>query len=252
MNQTQYPRRHPVLFVVFLELTILGVLILTGAITQSLGMSDFVLYGVGSFLLVVIGVYFLTRVKWWKKVGFRSFKDRRHILLLWLPALPVLVALFRGNFNTLNLSNVATVFAITLLAGFMEEIYFRGMMLQALLSRGASRAAIITSVICSLTHGLNFLADWNPQLVFLQLGYSLTIGFGWAAFVIRTGVLWPLVLIHFLNNFIGLIDADQIARTGTPTPLDTAIDIVLTVAFAVYGVCLLRSHTKAQRLVIEK
>ncbi len=91
------------------------------------------------------------------------------------------------------------------LIGFVEEVFFRGLILRAIAPRGLWKAAIISSIVFGLLHSLNPLAGANPLDTLLQLGYTLAIGFGFAAVALRTRVIWPLVLIHGLIDFASFL-----------------------------------------------
>jgi hypothetical protein len=40
------------------------------------------------------------------------------------------------------------------------------------------------------------LTGSNPTYVSLQIGYAFAIGFAFAALVLRTRLIWPLMLVH--------------------------------------------------------
>lgn len=246
MEHVSLHRRHPYLFVGILEATVVGAFVVAGVVTRRLGMSHQALYGIGFAILTVITVILLTRMRWWKEVGFRPL-GKYH--LLWLPALPVLVAMFEALFGDGELlPGTALLFMLGLTAvnGFVEEVIYRGLMLRVLAARGIWRAVIITSLVFAITHSMNVLAGWNPEKVLWQLCYSFAFGFGWAAFALRTGTIWPLILIHFLNNFFSLCRPGSIVQTGSFSPVGRGIIAFYIVAFVAYGVIVTRSHVKAQ------
>ena len=246
MDHRGFHQRHPYLFVLILEATVVGAFVIAGALVKRLEMSHQALYGIGFVILTAISLMLLTRMRCWKEVGFRPL-GKYH--LLWLPALPMIVNVFEGlsgEGTVLPGAMLLGLLGLTALNGFVEEVFYRGLMLRALVAKGIWRAVIITSLVFAITHSLNVLAGWSLEKVLWQLSYSFAFGFGWAAFALRTGTIWPLILIHFLNNFFALYRPGSIVQTGSVSALGRGIIAFYTVAFIAYGVIVTRSHIKAQ------
>ena len=246
MDGMRFHQRHPYLFVGVLEAAVVGAFIGAGALIRRLGLPQDVLYLVGFVILTVISLVLLARMRWWKEVGFRPLREYR---LLWLPVLPVVVTLiefFSGGGRPVAGTTVLFLLVLTALNGFTEEVFYRGLMLRALVPKGIWRALVITSLIFAFTHSMNALTGWSPERVLWQLCYSFAIGFGWAAFALRTRTIWPLILIHFVNNFFSLSGSGSVIQTGDVSVVGRVIMLSYTVAFIAYGVLVTRSHVKAQ------
>lgn len=93
------------------------------------------------------------------------------------------------------LSTYATLIASVLVAPFCEEVFFRGFVFPGLLRGMAPGGAIVLSaLIFAVAH-----ADPGSFVVLFFIGLAL-------AFVrLRTGSLWPSMLLHLLNNGIGAL-----------------------------------------------
>ena len=246
MQHIGFNQRHPYLFVGILEATVVGAFIIAGALTKWLRMPQQMLYGIGFIILTVISLILLTRMRCWKEVGFRPL-GMYH--LLWLPALPMIVTVYEalsGEGGLVGGNIMWRIMGMTALNGFAEEVLYRGLMLRALAWKGIWRAVIITSLIFAITHSLNTLTGWSSERVLWQLCYSFAFGFGWAAFALRTGTIWPLILIHFLNNFFSLCRAGSIVQTGEVSTVSQVVMALYTVAFIAYGVIVTRSYIKTQ------
>ena len=85
---------------------------------------------------------------------------------------------------------------LALMVGFVAESVFRGLMLTALRERGVWRAIIVTSVLFGLTHLANVLAGATVLETISQVAYTIAFGVAFAALVLRTGIIGPLVLAH--------------------------------------------------------
>jgi membrane protease YdiL (CAAX protease family) len=177
---------------------------------------------------------------WWKVVGFRSPGKPSDLLYFIIPFLPILINLIPGvQVTSLFLLTETLVF--TLLIGFSEEVIFRGLMLNALKARGFWRAAIITSLLFGFLHSMNALNGESVADLAMQLCYATAMGFAFAALVLKKGILWPLVIAHFLTDF-----ADFNKRPGFTFPpgWDWLITVSISVIFTAYGVFVMLQRDK--------
>jgi len=127
---------------------------------------------------------------------------------------------------------LAKFLVITLLIGFAEEAIFRGLMLNTLKANGFWRAAMITALLFGLSHALNVLSGKSMAETAAQIFYAVAFGFAFAALVLKKGILWPLVIVHFLIDF-----ASFLARPGFTISPDWNLLLVvgLAVIFTAYG-----------------
>lgn len=114
-------------------------------------------------------------------------------------------------------------------------------MLQALKPFGHWRAVIITALLFGLTHALNALTGKSPLESVLQIGYAVAIGFAYAALTLKKDVIWPLVLTHFLTDFVYFIQKPGFSFESFWQPF---IVISLTVGFTAYGIFLMRQKSQ--------
>ncbi len=189
MSEQKFHEHHPYLFVAIFEIVIIAVAVIAGTITKKLGLPSYTLYGIMMFIMTVITALTLWKMKWWGKIGFRRFRSK-HIYLLIIPAIPMIGNML-GSYKEIEFGFYIYYLLLNIMVGFVEEGVYRGLMLRALLQKGVWKAVIVTSLLFSVTHILNALVGWNWQYVLLQLGYSFALGFGFAAFALRTRAIWP-------------------------------------------------------------
>ena len=108
-----------------------------------------------------------------------------------------------------------------LLVGFVEEGYFRGLLLQPLRSKGALHAVIINSVLFGVAHSL---------------------GLAFAALVLVTRLIWPLILAHGLINFTATLNSAAGATLTTVRAADYWLAGGLLLFGAAYAAFLLRRY----------
>lgn len=231
MKQAQFAARHPYWFVAGLEIVTIAVYLLVGTVAYFTQLSNEWLYGSASLVLSIIAALLLTRLGWWKVVGFRLPNQSSDLWYFALPLLPAVITLIVGVEVT-SLVLLAEFFVITLLIGFAEEAIFRGLMLNALKAAGFWRAAIITALLFGLSHALNGLAGKSMTETAAQIFYAVAFGFAFAALVLKKGILWPLVIVHFLIDF-----ASFLQRPGVTIPpaWNLLLVVVLAIIFTTYG-----------------
>ena len=113
--------------------------------------------------------------------------------------------------------------AIAIIPPIVEELLFRGMIMQSLRKYGNGFAVIASALMFGLYHG-NFV-----QMVFAFIA-GLVMGF----VVIRTGSLWASILIHFINNGISVF-IQMVQRYAGEDTANTVNGIVV-VSLLVLGV----------------
>jgi membrane protease YdiL (CAAX protease family) len=134
----------------------------------------------------------------------------------------------------------------TLLIGFVEEVYFRGLMLQALKPRGMWQATVFISLLFGMSHALNLFAGAAPLYTLLQLGYATAFGLAFAALVWVTGLIWPVIVAHALTDFAAALNSAGGLISTTVTPTDYAITAFSVLLFSSYAVILLATARRAE------
>ena len=89
---------------------------------------------------------------------------------------------------------IITVFRMVVMPAMVEELCFRGIVMQHL-RRFGNWFAIVTAALCFALLHCNLIQAPFAFIVGLALGY----------FAVRTGSLWPAILIHALNNALSLV-----------------------------------------------
>jgi hypothetical protein len=235
MKSTPFAERHPLWFVAFLELAIVLTYLVAGTIAFLQGRDGLWLYSLANIAMTLIAAALLTRMRWWRTVGFRRAATAGDLKYYAVALIPAVVNLIPG-IEFPGLLSLAGFLALALMIGFVEETFFRGLMLQPLLSKGVWSAAAITSILFSVTHLMNGLAGRDLFDLGAQVAYTLAIGFAFAAIVIRKGVIWPLVLAHALIDFVFFLHP---AGSVISPEVAIVLTIVVTMVFIVYGLAML-------------
>ena len=121
-----------------------------------------------------------------------------------------------------------------LVPAFVEELCFRGVILQPLRRYGDWFAIGVTAFLFGLMH-----ANMTQMPFAILAGVAM----GYAAVV--TGSLWTSILIHFLNNFVSCVS--QIALTRLPEGRGMVTDAVLLYAPLLLGAVLFAVYAAKHR-----
>jgi len=101
----------------------------------------------------------------------------------------------RGQSPTVQIDGIGhyltLIIMMAVFPAIMEEIVFRGVVLQGLRKHGAVVAVLVSSLLFSLYH-------MNAA----QTAYQFIMGLVYASVIIITGSLLLTMLLHFINNFI--------------------------------------------------
>lgn len=137
----------------------------------------------------------------------------------------------KGIDPQLDLGAVAAALLLVIGVAFIEELLFRGFLLQALRVKGGlNRAVIISGATFGIGHIINLANGYSGADQLIQVIAAVVIGIALAYCVAITGSIIPGVVFHALFNLSGTI-------TVLSTSMDTYIlgaVIVVMVPYIVY------------------
>jgi membrane protease YdiL (CAAX protease family) len=188
-----------------------------GSVALAVGLLGFELTDVEPQLIgqVVATIGFLLllwRFDWLESAGITRLGTRRLWLIILLILLYSGVIALYSFFSTLKVhialsSDMIPDLTHTTMAGVMEEILFRGVILYALVSRwGSSRRGIVSAVLVSafLFGSLHFfnLATGEFGITAVQVSEAFLSAILYGALVLVGGSIWPAIALHSLINLL--------------------------------------------------
>ena len=240
MKRSLFAKRHPYWFVVILEIVVIFVYLIAGTTAHFLNLANLGLYGIANLGLTIIAIALLTWMGWWKVIGFRSPNKRGDLLYFLVPFVPMFINFIPGVEIT-SLWHLIEILVIALMVGFVEEVFFRGLMLNAIKAHGLWKAAVITALLFGITHSLNALTGKSMLDDAAQIFYTVAIGFAFAALVLQKGILWPLVVAHFCIDFVNYIQTPGFAYSPF---WEILITVSIAVVFTAYGLFIMLQKNK--------
>lgn len=231
--------RRPITFALLVMVLLEAVVLLSLLLSRMLGVAVSALDLPIMLLNAIIAAVLLHMLGWWRAAGFNAPSRWRNLHLLVLPVLLLVGPSVAVGLEIPAAGKVAALAVVTLLIGFQEEAIFRGVLLRALAPKGIMRAVLISALLFGVIHANSLLVGRDPIFVLAQIVSSTLGAIGLGALRVRLQTIWPLVILHAVNDLI------QFTATGGIEAAEVALyipilKILLASAMAVYGFYLLR------------
>jgi membrane protease YdiL (CAAX protease family) len=221
--------RHPYLgtlifFITFL-LCILFVRILLLPVYRGMHLPFLQSTLIGEILMALIAVMLISSLGWWSETGFTYGLTSQGLVVCLVPTLLIILPrlglpmLVKG----VPVSVTVTAVILALLVGFVEEGFFRGLILRTLLPKGILLSTMLSSVLFACMHLTNLLHGFPWPYVVGQMLDAFGIGVLFAALRLRTGSIWPTLLLHAVYDVGGLILLSINPQIALSIPLNRAL-----------------------------
>jgi membrane protease YdiL (CAAX protease family) len=183
-------------------------------------------------------IWVVARLGWWRRAGLVP-DAARGLALFALPLALVFLPWAVNGTIAIPAGPVAFYALALVFTGISEEVFARGLVLGALVPRGKWLALGIAAVLFSAGHLTNAFFESFDALEWLDK-FSATFSFAilYGALFLRTGALWPLVVLHMLHDF-ALVTAGA-AGPFTVAPLPLALNLSVYLAITLYGLWITR------------
>lgn len=232
-------------FALWAAITVLGSRLMAGG-TQELGGG--LTQGIAWPILAAAA--FILAVALWQgradQTGLRPVQHPGTLRLAWFPMLYILGGL--GAALALGLPPAQVMLWVlinTLIVGFSEELMFRGVMLRSLRLRLSIWPAVIaTSLAFGAVHSLNILTTGEVAQSLIQSCAAALSGLIFIALRLRSGSIWPPMLLHGLWDFATFTlgaSAQGGPPDATPPGLMMLFPVFLVLPNAIYALYLMRN-----------
>ena len=185
----------------------------------------------------------------YKRLGLNLFKTKFKFSKWTIPYIVILIIgivtlVTTGKF-TESLPLLFLVLISTMLVGFSEELMFRGILLNVLLEKRSTLFAImVSSAGFSLLHVVNLFANASLKGTIVQLIDTFLVGLIFSCILILTKNIIPLMIFHFVWDFVLISNPITHAKVELVTILDILITFIIVVPIMVYTV----KRTKNERI----
>jgi membrane protease YdiL (CAAX protease family) len=241
------PRRRALRFALGIFIIEAGTLVAIRGIVAA-GGSRWWQYLMPFALVLVPGIFIavvLTRLHWWRRVGFTPVRDwrARHLSI---PLALVLVLPAAGLSTRGVMATTALVMALQvgflLIDIFMEEVTYRGVVLQALSGFSPLLRVTLAAILFGFSHLDNLFLPGADELgVAYQIFEAALVGVLFGAVRLRMNTIWPVMAVHAAYDLM-LVAAFGHAFPVAPTVPGFVVDTVVNLSLAGVGLTLLRSR----------
>ncbi len=225
--------------------------------TQTLGLDQAIISlasAAGAFLVLAIHKrWFYPEFEGCLKssVGFlHSWKVAAAILFFWF--INFIIDFASGGQITKPTLNMI---ALSLMAGCVEEAAFRGLGISYLMRQWRDKnkitsALVITSAAFGLIHATNIFSGAGIVITILQTVSAFFFGLFLGGVFLRCGNLWPLMIIHFVEDILaGITTPEGYILTHTVGWGDWA-DTMLCIGLGLIGLYLIREERCPQIIAL--
>ena len=203
-----------------------------------------------SFLTLAITELIYTKV-WFKGEFEGTLKgDIGHGLRLMIPIVVVDLLIFAYDrfMGKGSLNSILYVLAASVVAGIIEEITFRSLMLSNLMRitntyKGMMCAVTASSLVFGAAHFSNLIGGANVGATISQFIGATCMGFFFAAVYLTCGSIVPCMVMHFVHDVIALMFLginESGATIQATTPESIIQEIILNIVLVVMTVILLK------------
>jgi membrane protease YdiL (CAAX protease family) len=250
------PRRGALRFAIGIFTIEAGTLVAIRGIVAA-GSSHWWQYLMPFALVLVPGLFIaavLTRLHWWRRVGFTPIREWRapHLVipLLLILALPIVGLSARGLMATTGVVLTLQV-GFLLIDIFMEEVTYRGVILEALAGFSSGSRVTLSAILFGLSHLDNLFLPRADELgVAYQIFEAALVGILFAAVRLRMNTIWPVMAAHALYDFM-LVLAFGHAYPVAPTVPGFVVATVVNLGLAAVGLFLLRAPKRDSAVIRE-
>lgn len=185
-------------------------------------------------LLVLLGLYTFQN----QKQGTFRFTPTEPLqwkkLLFLLPMVIISTVNLWHGVASLDISVDIVLYMLSMIClGIIEELLFRGYLLQYLQKYAAKRAVLITGLTFGVGHIVNLLNGADLYSTILQIMYAVAIGYMLSVFVAETGHILPCCVFHATFNALSAF-ANEAVITRTSETIVCALISILAIGYAVY------------------
>ncbi len=195
-------------------------------------------------LLVILSAILITLFGGWRKAGFLKPIFWNTLLYAMPPLVGPIFLLITMGFASMDTLQITMLVVFTAMIGFAEEALYRGIMVQAFLSRGPLQAALFSSLIFGSMHLIQVFYGMSIGMALLYVVYAGLIGLGFAAPYLKGGgAIWPLIIVHGLYDLLGKLGHGWGAQAQPTSSFEIIVRLTLAILVGIYGFWLLKQKS---------
>lgn len=183
-------------------------------------------------LIAVLGAFFVLSLFWrWFYPEYQGSIHGGRKVGMWVIICLALIAAMSSvqiitGADELGIPPIVNI-STALMAGVCEEAVFRGLGVSYLMRQWGEKKDIwkvigLSSLLFAVVHGVNLFSGAPVLMTIVQILNAFSMGCMVSTIFLRSGNLIPVMLLHFLNDFVAFMNVGAIAEGGTYNG-DTAV-----------------------------
>ena len=161
-------------------------------------------------LLATAATAWIVRNGLTEKFGLCSFRGNLKTFLYFLPLILMSCINIKNGLSLTAPLAVSVLMTVNMaLAGYVEELVFRGFLFRAMAKDNLRSAIIVSAVTFGAGHIVNLANTADTLGVLLQVCYAIVIGFLYTLIVWKGGSLWPCIASHTFVNGTSVFAPEQ-------------------------------------------
>ncbi len=240
-------------YFVFPVLALYGVMYLGYPFIKKISHKD-VYSGINLFLgIISVPIYLAVYFSYKRRFGFYNpetrFFERKKNNLIYLGIIMFFFVinssfLFVANKPDLKVSKTSLLSCLgsALFAGLAEEIFFRGIIISYLRTRFSEKqkcnilVLFVSSILFAVLHLLNLHFNFITIMdAFQQLFATFCMGIFLGSLYLKTGHLWPCILIHFIWDLYIFISNTMLFGASAVKTISLVIYLLFDVFMGIFG-----------------
>jgi len=151
--------------------------------------------------LAVFSTVWIIRNHLSEKYGLCRFKGSCQRFLYFIPLIIMSCVNLKNGLGLTAPLAVALLMMVNLaVAGYVEEIIFRGFLFRCLAKDNLRSAVLVSAITFGAGHIVNLVNTADTLGVLLQVCYAIVIGFLYTIIIYKGGSLWPCIASHMFVN----------------------------------------------------
>ena len=160
--------------------------------------------------LAVFSTVWIFRSGLGRQFGLCHIRGKGKDYLWWIPLILMSCTNLKNGLGLNASAGLACLMMINMaVAGYVEEIIFRGFLFRAMAGDNLKSAVIVSAVTFGAGHIVNLANTADVLGVLLQVCYAVAIGFLFTVIAYKSGSLWPCVASHMFVNGSSVFAREQ-------------------------------------------
>jgi len=219
---------RPILMSILVMMGLVMVLFLAGMVSALTVISTKVTFFIAFSLVALIEIVHMFKRRRFDVYGFDIKSMTKAKLLLILPLfLIAIVPLFGGLESGLSLANILYIVIYMFIVAFVEEVLYRGIILNNLKQKSVNFAIVGSSVMFGVSHLITAAGGKDLIDVLYQVVMAITIGLILGLILHYTQNIYLCIGFHFVNNVI-------VSISGSFGDYDMMISYLILIALLIY------------------